>query len=210
MRAFIYTGGEIDPAGVSERPAPDDLVIAADSGLCTARLFGIEPGVLVGDFDSTEDPGELPGAEILRVPAEKDDTDTQLAASVACRRGATSLVIVGGFGGRLDHSLANLALLEELSLRGVSAILTNGRTRARFVRNDGVLLVRDPAYRYFSILPCSEKVKGVTVEGGKYPLRNATLLRRSAGFSIANEIVKNAALITIRKGSAWILECSDR
>ncbi len=209
MRAFLYTGGEVFPEGVSERPEPGDLVIAADSGLRTARMFGVEPTVLVGDFDSLGEPEDLPGVEMIRVPAEKDDTDTQLAASVACRRGATSLVIVGGFGGRLDHSLANLALLEDLHGRGVPAIITNGRIRARYVKDDGALLVRDANFRYFSVVPISEKVKGVTVEGGKYALRNATLLRRNAGFSISNEITKNAALITIRKGSAWILECSD-
>ena len=209
MRAFLYTGGEVFPEGVSERPEPGDLVIAADSGLRTARMFGLEPTVLVGDFDSLGEPGEMPGVEILRVPAEKNETDTQLAASVARGRGATSLVIIGGFGGRLDHSIANLSLLEDLHGHGVSAILTNGRIRARYVKDDGALLVRDANFRYFSVIPVSEKVKGVTIEGGKYPLRNATLLRRDVGFSISNEIEKNAALISIRKGSAWILECSD-
>lgn len=210
MRAFLYTGGEVFPEGVSERPESGDLVIAADSGLRTAGLFGIEPTVLVGDLDSLGEPGELPGVEILRVPAEKNETDTQLAVSVALKRGATSLVIVGGFGGRLDHSLANLSLLEALNGRGISAMMTNGRVRARFVRNDGALLVRDPHFRYFSIIPISDKVKGVTIEGGKYPLKNATLYRKDVGFSISNEIEKNAALISIRSGSALILECADQ
>lgn len=210
MRAFLYTGGEVFPEGVSERPGADDLVIAADSGLKTARLFGIEPTVLVGDFDSLGEPGEMPGVEIIRVPAEKNETDTQLAASVARGRGATSLVIIGGFGGRLDHSLANLSLLEALYGCGVSAVMTNGRVRARFVKDDGALLVRDSHFRYFSIIPVSDKVKGVTIEGGKYPLKKATLNRRDVGFSISNEIEKNAALISIRSGSALILECADQ
>ena len=209
MRAFLYTGGEVDPEGISERPEPGDLVIAADSGWKTAALFGIRPTVLVGDFDSLGEPGEMPGVEILRVPAEKNETDTQLAASVAYRRGATSLVIVGGFGGRLDHSIANLSLLEALYGCGVTAVMTNGRVRARFVKDDGVLLVRDSHFRYFSIIPVSDKVKGVTIEGGKYPLKNATLYRKDVGFSISNEIEKNAALISIRSGSVWILECAE-
>lgn len=210
MKAFLYTGGEVYPEGISERPEPGDLVIAADSGWKTAELFGIKPTVLVGDFDSLGEPEELTDVEILRVPAEKNETDTQLAAALACRRGATSLTIIGGFGGRLDHSLANLSLLEELWDYRVFAMMTNGRARARFVKGDGALLVRDPHFRYFSIIPASEKVKGVTIEGGKYPLKKATLYRKNAGFSISNEIEKNAALITIRSGAAWILECAEQ
>ena len=114
MRCFIYTGGEVFPDRIEERPAPGDLVIAADSGLRTAELFGVSPSLLLGDFDSLGTPPARDGLEILRVPAEKDVTDTQLAVEVALSRGADDLVIVGGLGGRLDHSLSNLAILERL------------------------------------------------------------------------------------------------
>ena len=126
MRAVIYTGGELFPDRVSERPRADDLVIAADSGLAAARAFGVVPHILLGDFDSLGDPtaqGLPPSVEFLRVPAEKDDTDTQLAASVALARGATEVLVVGGFGGRPDHTLANIQLLAMLSQKGISAYL---------------------------------------------------------------------------------------
>ena len=101
MRALIYTGGAIDPARITEHPKGDDLLIAADSGYENAKALGVSPTVLLGDFDSLgeEKLKKIPnGIEILRVPAEKDRTDTQLAVDVALVRGAGEIVIIGGLG----------------------------------------------------------------------------------------------------------------
>ena len=106
MRCLIYTGGEVFPDLVEERPEPGDLVIAADSGLRTAESFGVRPSILLGDFDSLGEPPSLDGVEILRVPAEKDLTDTQLAVDVALSRGADSIVIIGGLGGAVAECLS--------------------------------------------------------------------------------------------------------
>ena len=210
MRAVIYTGGEVDASLVAFRPSPGDLILAADSGFRTARLFGAVPDILLGDFDSLGSlPALPPSVELLRVPSEKDDTDTQLAASVALSRGADSILIVGGLGGRLDHSLANLAVLEDLSRRGIPALLDSGRTRARFLLSGSVEIPRESRFRYLSLLPADRAVRGVTVEGVKYPLSSAVLRRRCAGFSVSNEITAPAATVSVSSGSLWILETSD-
>ena len=52
MRAYIYVGGAIDPASITERPKEQDLTIAADSGWNNAELLGVKPQILLGDFDS--------------------------------------------------------------------------------------------------------------------------------------------------------------
>ena len=212
MRAVIYTGGEVFPERVSERPSETDLTIAADAGLVTARAFGVVPKILVGDFDSLGDPsgfGLPPEVEILKVPAEKDETDTELAVSIALSRGAKEILMVGGIGGRLDHSLANLALLEALERRGVPATMTNGKTRARFFGGGTVTIPKDPHFRYLSLIPADEEVEGVTLTGCKYPLQNATLYRRNTAFSTSNEITESVAALTVDRGGLWILECGE-
>ena len=208
MKAFIYTGGRIDEKRITEKPREEDLVIAADQGLLNAKKMGVTPSVLLGDLDSLAKSEKLPeGMEILQVPAEKDDTDTQLAVRVALERGAGELVIVGGLDGRLDHTLSNLAILEELSQKQIRAVMTSGQNRARFIRNSGVILLCD-GFRYFSILAADPTVKGVTVDGCKYPLKNAKLTRMRQ-FAVSNEIVGNCALIEIKKGGAWVIESND-
>ena len=209
MKAFIYTGGEILPKHISECPTEDDLVIAADGGYHNAQKMGVTPNLLLGDFDSLKKGEKIPdGVEILQVPAEKDDTDTQLAVQVALEKGAKELVIVGGLDGRLDHTLSNLAILEDLYEKNIRAVITNGQNRARFIRNSGVILLREH-FRYFSILAADPLLKGVSVDGCKYPLKKAKL-QKTRQYAVSNEIVGNCALIEIKKGGAWVIESSDK
>lgn len=207
MRAFIYTGGTIRPENIHERPQKDDLIIAADGGLLNAQAFGVKPHVLLGDFDSLGEPETDDETELIRVPAEKDDTDTQLAVRVALERGADEIVIVGGLEGRLDHTLSSLAILENLDGRHVHATFTSGQNRARFLRNNSTLIARS-GFRYLSLIAADEKVRGVSVEGCKYPLKN-TKLSRLYQYTVSNEITGNCALIDVRRGGVWIVESND-
>ena len=142
------------------------------------------------------------------MPAEKDDTDTQLAVRVALERGAKQIVIIGGLDGRLDHTLSNLAILENLASKHIPAIITSGQNRVRFLRDSGVILLREH-FRYFSILAADPVVKGVSVDGCKYPLKKAKLLRTNQ-YAVSNEIIGNCALIEIKKGGAWVVESNDK
>lgn len=206
-RAFIYTGGNVWAENVTERPKEDDLVIAADAGLLTARRFDVVPDILLGDFDSLGEPDVPDGTELIRVPVEKDDTDTQLAVRVALERGVTEIVIVGGLDGRLDHTLSSLAILEYLDGRQVHALITSGKNRARFLRNNSTLIARG-GFRYLSLIAADMEVKGVTLEGCKYPLKKAKLSRLNQ-YAVSNEIVGNCALIDVRRGGVWIIESID-
>ena len=90
--------------------ADADYVIAADAGYENACRVGVEPDLLLGDYDSAPRPEA--GAKTVFLPAEKDDTDTYYAARKALELGATDVVIVGGLGGaRLDHTLAALNVM---------------------------------------------------------------------------------------------------
>ena len=208
MRAFIYTGGTVRTDHLIEKPAEGDLVIAADSGYHTARALGVKIDLLLGDFDSI---GAIPhevGMEIQQVPVEKDFTDTQLAVEIALERGADDMIIIGGLSGRLDHTLSTLAVLEDLYARGCrNAVITDGQSRARYLKASSTLIARSDC-RYLSLVAVDETVKGVTVEGCKYPLKNATLRRRNQ-FAVSNEITGNVAFIAVKKGGVYVIESRD-
>ncbi len=206
MRAFIFCGGDIFPDGIEERAEIGDLVVAADSGYNNAQKLGEKIDLLVGDFDSIEKIPDDVG-EIFRVPAEKNETDTQLAVELALGRGADEIIIVGSTSGRFDHAASLLAILEDLWDKRIPAIVVNGHNRVRFLRNSGAIILRS-RYKYFSIVALDEKVKGVSIEGAKYPLKNKEILRREQ-FAISNEIVKNCALITVKKGAVYVVESRD-
>ena len=206
MRAFIFCGGDIFPDGIEERVEQGDLVVAADSGYLNAQKLCAKIDLLIGDFDSI---GRIPDdvGEIFRVPAEKNATDTQLAVSLAIERGADEIIIVGSTSGRFDHALSTLAILEKYWEKRLPIYIVNGQNRVRFIKNSGFIVVRS-RYKYFSVLAADEKVKGVSIEGAKYPLVAKTL-ERNHQFAVSNEIVKNAALITVKKGGVYIIESRD-
>ena len=208
--AFIYTGGTVFEEYVIEKPEKGDLVIAADAGYLTAKKMGITPDILLGDFDTLGVENIPEGIECLRVPAEKNDTDTQLAVQVAAERGVWEIVIIGGMSGRIDHTLSTLAILEDLWERKagrIYATLTDGKNRVRFIRSSGTILPRSQ-YRYFSLVAADELVKGITLDGCKYPLKNGRISRRHQ-WAVSNEITGNCALIEIKRGGVWIIESMD-
>ena len=207
MKAYIYTGGKIYPEFISEAPKEDDLIIAADSGYKNALLCGAKPNILIGDFDSLDKiPDDVD--EVLELPKEKDLTDTQTAVEIAIERGANEIVIVSGTDGRLDHTLSTLAIIEGLWNRNIRAIITSGQNRIRYIKNSGHILLRERAYKYFSLIACDDTVKGVSIEGAKYPLKNAKLTR-TLQYTVSNEIDGNCALITVKKGGIYIIESRD-
>ena len=205
-RAFVYTGGEIFPEYITERPEEGDIVIAADSGYNSAKDMGVKVDLLVGDFDSLS--GELPNdvPEILQVPAKKDLTDTQLAVEKAVEMGAQDIIIIGSTSGRLDHTLSTLAILESLWERHLRGTLVSGQNRISFIKNTNHIVLRS-GYKYFSLI-ATDVAKGVSIEGAKYPLKNKTLDRKLQ-FAVSNEIEGNAALVTVKKGGLFIIESRD-
>lgn len=206
MRAFIYTGGEIFKENITEHPKSDDICIAADGGYMNALALGEKVHILLGDFDSFTQ--KLPeDVEVLRVPAEKDFTDTQLAVNTAIEKGADEIMIIGGLCGRLDHTLSNLSILDDLGAHKIHAVITDGRNRVRYLNSTSTLIAKS-GYKYVSILAISKRLKGVSVEGCKYPLSNATLTR-SYQYAVSNEITGNCALISVRKGECYIVESKD-
>lgn len=131
-RCFIFAAGTF--YGLRRKPEePEDLVIAADAGYRTCRELGIVPDLLLGDFDSMEQPEDF--ANIHRSPVEKDDTDTMLAVKTGLEQGCGEFYLYGGTGGRrLDHTLANLQTLLYLRRRGARGYLYDNVLSGRLLK----------------------------------------------------------------------------
>lgn len=206
--ALVITGGYCN-AELAKRYLPEnpDIIIAADSGYETACRLGVEPSIAMGDFDSFK--GRLPeDLETLRVACEKDVTDTMLACEFAKDSGCAEITIIGGTGGRIDHSISNVFYLEELLTEGVRAILTDGENTVRVIKDETVVIKSStlpPSGGFFSVFALSECT--VTESGCKYPLKEATLVRRRP-YAVSNEVTDGEAVVTVR--GAAILVTSKR
>ena len=180
-------------------PDPSDFVIAADGGYNEIIQHGARCDLLIGDFDSID---AVPsGVEVLRFPVEKDDTDTFLAYREGVRRGYTDFVLLGGTGGRLDHTYANLSLLLFAKKNGHSIILEGKEERAFVIKDEKVSFIH-PRGRHVSIFAVGGVAKSVTVKGLKYTLDGYDLTPEfpltTSNLSLGSEAevsVKNGALL---------------
>lgn len=200
---FCWSPSNRPPVGLRE----DDVIVCADSGLEYARRCGVTPSIVLGDFDSYG--GELPPAgEIIRLPAEKDDTDTMFAVRLGLERGIKDFLIAGGIGGRLDHTLGAVQTLNFLVSHGASAVMNDGKqqievlegpVRKRYSRGQG---------KYFSLLALSPRVEGLSLEGFKYPLSNGTLTY-DFPLGVSNEVLSQEAELSFSRGRIAVIRTED-
>lgn len=202
-RCVIVGAGEInDRAGAAALLREGDFLVCADGGLRHMALFGRRPDLIVGDFDSFS--GPLPeDVETLRYKSEKNETDTILCAQQGLARGSRDFLLLGCTGGRADHTVANYCALLYIRRRGGSAWLWGDDGEATVIENESIRLKRRPG-RYVSVFPFGCEARGVTEEGLKYPLENATL---SAEFplGVSNEFREGEASVSVADGALLIL-----
>jgi len=180
-------------------PAPGDLVIAADGGY--AHLNGIHADLVVGDFDSL---GFIPAGEsVVRHPAEKDDTDTMLAARIGLARGYRAFVLLGGVGGRLDHTLANIQTLAFLRENSARAALRGEGETITFLQNEA-LHFRAGMSGIISVFSFGAVAKGVYERGLAYALTDATLTDTNP-LGVSNAFTGESAEVSVRQGRLVVL-----
>ena len=196
---YIVGAGEMGGCKIAWKAG--DLLIAADAGYTQVRRQGLKPDLVVGDFDSL---GSVPeGEKIVRHPVMKDDTDTMLCVKRALNAGYLEILLVGGFGGRLDHTLANLQTMRYMAERGARAVMDDGITRAETVLN-GETRVRRRKGK-LSVFSLSDKCEGVSIRGALYELEDGEL---TAAFplGVSNEYASDEVWIQVKKGCLLIVQ----
>ena len=196
---YIFASGEYGNQWPDLREG--DLCIAADGGFSQMQAHGVEPDLVVGDFDSL---GYVPPhPHIVRHPVEKDDTDTALALSEGWSRGYRTFHIYGALGGRLDHTLANVQLLSGLAGRGGQGVLIGPGMTVTAVHNGTLELEGEPG-QTLSVFCWGEPAQGVTLEGLKYTLDHATLTC-DVPRGVSNEFLGGPARITVERGTLVVM-----
>ncbi len=199
----ILLGGNVKPTKRLKKQLEGARVIAADSGMQHAEVLGLNPELWVGDFDSASPHLQKKHKDVPRqtYDAEKDATDGEIAVAEAMRRGATSLILVGGFGGQFDHTLAHAGFLLALAKRGMDIFMSSGNEEAQALVDE--IAVDDLSFgTRLSIAPFSD-LRGLTLSGVKWPLTKRDVPLGSA-LTLSN-IVTGAVRISLLAGSALIL-----
>lgn len=198
---IVANGPDFDAAPFRALLEQTDLLIAADGGANALYQIGLLPQLVIGDLDSinpeTDAWLEANAVELQRFPAEKDETDLELALLLAAQRGAKRIIVLAAFGGRWDQSLANMALLALPELEGCDVRLLDQEQQAFLIRTERE--IEGEVGDTLSLLPLGGFAQGVSTQGLYYPLYDATLhYARARG--ISNVIIETPAKVWVRKG----------
>ena len=179
---------------------PQGYIICADRGLDHALAAGITPDLAIGDFDSakTADPK---GIECIKALPEKDDTDTLLAAKTAIERGYNQLEFYCALGGRTDHTIANIQMLEFLRIRGVKARLHGGNTCIYLLEGEAEI----PKFEGYLSLFAFGGDAVISGAGVKSPTERYRLTE-AFPIGVSNEITADLAHIAVHEGKALVVE----
>jgi len=184
----------------------DDFILCADGGYELAKKEGIHPHVVIGDFDSMPEQ-DMECDTCIHVPVEKDDTDTGLCLNYAIDHGYQDIFIVGGIGGRLDHTYANLQLLAKACDKGCHVIMADNQNQVMMLKNGTRTIPRKQGYK-LSVFAYSPVCYGVSEKGVHYPLDRATL-DHWMPLGVSNEFEAEEAVITVEDGCLLIILSRD-
>lgn len=199
---LIVSGGDApDPVFLRARAEKASMIIAADKGADYCLNAGVKPDLVVGDMDSisraARDEAEKSGIPLKKHSPEKDETDTRLALDVAMDLGARRIEMIACIGDRFDHGLANVHLLHAARRRDVEAWVLTPSCRIFLVDSRAEIAGMKGAT--LSLLPLTMVVRGITLSGFRWPLRDA-VMEVGNPYGVSNRVISEDALIQVREG----------
>lgn len=204
VRALIVANGSKEaslPAEVAGGGRPD-IVIAADGGIGLLRAAGMTPDLVVGDLDSAsaEDIqwARDCGATVLTHPPDKDVSDLELALDLVVDRRCDEVLIWAALGGRVDHSLINVAVACSPRMADVEVWLGDDKTSMTPVHAGRSRRLPVPEGATVSLLAIGGPAR-VTASGFRWNLVDATLEPTSSR-GLSNLAIQGDPTVSVASG----------
>ncbi len=204
-RIIIFANGELpnlDKARALLRD--DDFIIAADGGTRHAIALGRTPSVIVGDLDSLPANFEISkfDNEVILYPKDKNETDLELAIQHALTLSPDQIIILAALGGRLDQTLGNIALLNDVEHLSFNVILDDGIEEVFFCHDN--CEINGSVGDLVSLIPWQGEVTGVATTELRWPLQDEILYPHKTR-GISNEMLGDTATVQIKSGSLLVV-----
>lgn len=208
IRVAIVAGGVLDSL-----PIEGEIYVGVDGGSVALLERGLPLNVAVGDFDSVDSKTFLQIQQaadwLVQAPAEKDDTDLELALKAVFARYPTAQVqIYGAFGGRLDHMMSNLFLASEPDLAAymTQIVLLDQQNRVQFFPAGQQVISPVEGMTYVSFMPSDGS--RLTIQQAKYPLDESNYFFKKCYSS--NEFIDREIRIHLDTGYVVVIHSKDR
>lgn len=199
---------------LSEFQQEDNVWVGVDRGVYTLLSKGITPYMAFGDFDSVT-AEELKKIEkhvrvLKKYKPEKDETDMELALNWALGEQPEKIRMFGATGGRLDHFFANVQLLLKPAIINIELNLEIiDKKNHIYIKTPGSYEMKiNKDRKYISFIPMSPFVKGLTLEGFKYPLKDYQIPWGST-LCISNELISDYGTFSFSEGILMVIRSQD-
>ncbi len=185
---------------------------AADAGLGLCLDEVLEPERVFGDFDSLPKRYgpwlENHQEKLSTFPVEKDLTDFQLALQACCNASDNLVVVTGCWGGRFDHAWCNVMTLRwGLEQGWNSRIMADEREFLGVLKSSETMeLHLEKTPKALSLLPLCDRCEGVSIDGVRWELQNATLCQGHP-YSVSNKAKGRSLRISLTKGLLGVYLC---
>lgn len=199
-RCVIFGGADIESYDFLDL-RDEDYIICADSGYRHALKLSKEPDVVLGDMDSFNGKPDQ-HIEFYKFNSEKDETDLEIALSLASERGFNKILITGALGGRFDHTIGNICLLKKCADMKLDAVIKDSRTEVRLLNKS--FEFNSEKNVYYSVFPFFEEAV-ISLIGFKYKL-SGKLLKPGDVLGISNEAVRDKCTVSLERGSVLFVK----
>lgn len=201
-KCVIIGGAPIEDYERARSFAEGRFAIYCDCGLRHREKLGIEPDLIIGDFDSHRKPETK--TEVIVLPREKDDTDSVYALKEALKRGFEDFLLIGAVGARMDHTIANVSLLLMLNKAGKRGKIVDDLSEMELAGREAVRI--EDRYRFFSLLSIAGPAKGVSIKNAAYPLENAEIFP-DYQYGVSNEVLPGkTAEVSVKEGCLLLIK----
>ncbi|MGI6368381.1 MAG: thiamine diphosphokinase [Anaerolineae bacterium] len=206
-RVVVILNGALEGNGALIRMLDAaDRVLAADGAGNWLAAHDRRPQLLLGDMDSIAPAvlarWEAEGVEIRRYPTHKDETDGELVLLAAAALHPEEMIVLGALGGRIDHTLGNLALLTMPEFDGILVRMFDGQSWLWLVTDRTE--IRGAPGDLVSLIPWGADAQGVHTSGLAYPLKGETL-HQGPSRGISNVLVGDAARVALARGRLLVV-----
>lgn len=204
MKVLIFTSHIDGFENIIINKSDYDAFICADGGHIFASALNIAADYYIGDYDSSSKPDN---SHCIVLPCEKDVTDSEAAIDLAIEKGFNNITVLGGLGGRFDHTMGNIGLLSKYSDKAEHVAFVDGNNYV-FMLLPGIHKIPKNKYKYMGLISYGDTVRNLTLRGTKYTLENHNL-NNSTTLGVSNEITSDKSVISFTSGKLLVILSND-
>ncbi len=199
QKAIIVCNGSLNTKFLFQHLDKSSFLIAVDGGANKLAKTSFQPDLVIGDMDSITKASKkkYKNAQFISFPKEKDKIDLELALDYCIEKKFKEILILGAVGSRADMNLTNIFLLAQIPKNINAKIVHENQEIFLLPKKTGLEGV--PGEK-ISFLPISGEVKGLSLEGTKYELKNYGM-RFGIGMGLSNEFKSKKIKISFKDGT---------